>query len=143
MSKTTTAIQTINASADAVWATIAQGGDVHKWFGSAFRACELKGSGEGAERILTLADGGQLRERIVEIDHAAKRFRYAIEEHPLPATNVVGRIEVEDLGGGKTEVRWGATYTVADEHVGVVEQALMGVYGQGIRALEAYCGQAA
>lgn len=143
MKKHTTAVATVTAPADRIWATIAAGGGVHQWFGAVITACELKGSGAGAERFCTMANGAELKERIMEVDHSAKRFRYAIDQHPLPASEVVATIEVADLGDGKTKITWGAEYGVEDAHAEVVDQTLSGLYAQGIQALEDHCRVAA
>ena len=139
MKKQTNVVATASAPADQVWATIAAGDGVHQWFGTVITACELKGTGAGAERLCTMVNGAELRERILEIDHHSQRFSYAIDQHPLPATDVVATIEVVDLGNGKTEIRWGAEYTVEAVHGDMVDQTLNGLYTQGIQALENHC----
>jgi len=143
MKKQTTAVAIVNAPGDKIWETVAAGSGVHKWFGAVITACELKGSGAGAERFCTMVDGAELKERIIEIDHSAKRFRYAIDQHPLPASDVVSTIDVADLGDGKTEITWGAEYSAEGDHAEVVDQVLSGLYAQGIQALEDHCRVAA
>ncbi|MEO1200248.1 MAG: SRPBCC family protein [Pseudomonadota bacterium] len=130
--------QKITAHADDVWATIAKGGDVHRWFEDVIVACDLRGHGEGAERLCTMANGADLRERILEINHDMRRFRYAIEKHPLPATDVVTTITVVGLGQGGAEVTWSAEYSVDPAHETTVDDALKAIYAQGIQSLETY-----
>ncbi|MBW4655302.1 MAG: SRPBCC family protein [Kaiparowitsia implicata GSE-PSE-MK54-09C] len=139
MKKQTSVVAIASAPADKIWATIAAGGGVHQWFGTVITACELKGAGAGAERFCTMANGAELRERIIEADHDARRFCYAIDQHPLPATDVVATIEVADLGDDKTEIRWGADYTVEEAYLDIVDQTLGSLYAQGIQALEDHC----
>ncbi|MBE9169972.1 SRPBCC family protein [Pleurocapsales cyanobacterium LEGE 06147] len=88
MKQAVTVEQEIAGKADAIWATISSGGDVHQWF-PIIQSCRLEGSGEGASRFCTMIDGTELKERIVEVNHATRRFRYAIDRHPLPAQDVV------------------------------------------------------
>ncbi|MEM6387701.1 MAG: SRPBCC family protein [Pseudomonadota bacterium] len=135
--------QTIQAAPDEVWQTISQGGDVHRWFTGAITTCELTGSGEGAERRCTMADGAALEERIIEVDHNQMRFRYAIDKHPLPASDVVATILIAELPDGRTQVTWGADYSVSDDHATVVEETLKGLCGHGIAALETFHQKAA
>ncbi len=97
MRQTITVEQEISGNADAIWATISSGGDVHQWF-PIIQSCRLEGSGEGASRFCTMIDGNKLKERIVEVNHALRRFRYAIEQHPLPAQAVIASIDVRDTG---------------------------------------------
>jgi len=139
MKKHTTATATIDAPADKIWTTIAAGGGVHQWFGTVITACELKGSGVGAERFCTMVNGAELKERIIEIDDEARRFRYTVHQHPLPASDVVATIEVTDLGDGKSKLNWSAEYVVEEAQANAVDQTLSGIYAQGIDALEAHC----
>lgn len=126
--------ETISADADAIWATIAKGSDVHHWFGSVIVACSL----DGTDRACTMADGAELKERILEVDSDARRFRYAIDEHPLPATNVIATITVNVPAEGKTTITWGADYDAAPEHAGLMRETLTGLYAQAIKSLEAF-----
>ena len=128
--------RTIRAPADKVWRTVSTGGDVHRWFSGVITTCELTGSGEGAERRCTMADGALLKERIIEVDNDGMRFRYAIDKHPLPASDVVATIQLVGLPDGRTQVTWGADYSVSDDHAHLVETTLLDLYGRGIEALE-------
>ncbi|XOV83321.1 MAG: SRPBCC family protein [bacterium] len=130
--------RTIQVPANEVWATISKGGDVHHWFTGVITSCALSGTGEGAERFCTMADGAELKERIIEIDHDARRFRYAIDEHPLPASHVIATIFVVGLSDGRAQVTWGADYATDDENSSVVDETLKGLYAHGVSALETY-----
>ncbi len=136
MTETVIAERDIEASADVVWATISKGDGVHEWFGQVITSCSL----DGDRRECTMADGAALKERILEIDQDARRFRYAIDEHPLPARNVIATIEVSETASGKTKVRWSAEFDAQDEHLPMLRETLTGLYGQGIAALDAHCG---
>jgi uncharacterized protein YndB with AHSA1/START domain len=143
MKRTTAATAIVTAPADRIWAVVSAGEGVHRWFGSVITACELTGSGAGAERSCTMVTGAALKERILEIDGAAHRFRYAIDQHPLPARDVVATIDVADLGAGRTRIIWGAEYAASDDQAGLVDQTLSALYADGIRALEDHCRIAA
>ena len=125
----------IDAPAESVWATIAKGDGVHEWFGGVIASCSLAGD----RRECTMADGAKLKERILDVDHGAQRFRYAIEEHPLPAQNVVSTIEVSGKADGKTRVRWSAEFDAEHEHLPVLKETLSGLYTQGIASLGVHC----
>lgn len=128
----------IQAAPDDVWLTLSQGGDVHRWFSGVITTCDLVGAGEGATRTCTMADGSKLEERIIEIDHANKLFRYAIDTHPLPATDLVATIQLRGLPEGRSQITWGADYEVADADAHLVHEALTRIYSQGILALESH-----
>ncbi len=135
MTETVFVERDIEATADNVWATVSKGDGVHEWFSGVITSCNL----EGDRRECTMADGAALKERILEVDHDAQRFRYAIDEHPLPAHNVVATIEVSGKPDGKTHVRWGAEFDAEEEHLPVLKETLSGLYMQGIASLDAHC----
>ncbi|MBE9049165.1 SRPBCC family protein [Nostocales cyanobacterium LEGE 11386] len=138
MRQTVVAEQEISGKTDAIWETISAGGNVHKWFPMVIHSCQLQGTGEGASRFCTMADGNELEERIVEVNHAARRFRYTVDKHPLPAKDVIAFIEVKNAGDGRTFISWGAEFEASEEAVPQVKETIHGLYMQGIQSLEAY-----
>lgn len=90
-----------------------------------------------------MANGAKLKERILEVDHDARRFRYAVDEHPLPAQDVVATITVAEAPNGQTTVSWGADYTAAPGQDAMMQETLEGLYAQGIQSLETYLTKAA
>ncbi|MCZ6894409.1 MAG: SRPBCC family protein, partial [Gammaproteobacteria bacterium] len=89
--------KSINAPSEKVWAAISAIGGLDKWF-PIIAACEVNGSGVGAKRICTMPDGAKMHETIEEIDHDAMRFRYAINESPMPISNYMGTVEMKAAG---------------------------------------------
>ena len=137
-----TAAATIDVPADTAWATIADGGGVHLWFPDVIASSEIDGEGVGAARRCRMRDGAPLAERILEIDHGARRFVYAIDEHPLPATDVVATMTVTPAGAGASRIEWGASFEADDEAVPQVAGMLERIYATGIRNLAAFHGGA-
>lgn len=129
----------VQAPARQVWATVAQGGEVHRWFGSVIRSCRLEGQGAGARRYCEMTNGAALEERILEVDHGLQLFRYAIDQHPLPSGPLQAEISVRDLGGGRSEIRWGARFDPIDGQAEAVSAALREIYTEGIASLERHC----
>ena len=130
--------ETIDADAQAVWDTIAKGDGVHHWFTGVITACRV----DGTDRYCTMADGSDLEERILDVDQENRRFTYAIDKHPLPATDVVSTIIVGATDSG-AEVTWACSYeadTAAAQQVG---EMLMGIYKQGIEGLAQHHARAA
>lgn len=127
----------VNVDPGLVWETIAAGDGLDKWL-PVITQCRLEGSGAGATRYCTMANGAQLKERILEVDHARRIFRYSIDEHPLPARNLTGRVEIRDLGGGAASVSWGARFEVEPAHRSGLEGMLRDVYDKAIQGLEAF-----
>jgi hypothetical protein len=102
------------------------------------KSCRLEGAGEGAARFCVMADGSDLEERIIEINHDVRLFRYAISQHPLPAREVIASMEVKDVGNGRTIIAWGAEFEAGEETAAQVKEMLQMVYSQGIQSLEDY-----
>jgi hypothetical protein len=123
MRHVTTVEREILGNADTIWATMSAGGNVHHWF-PMIQSCRLEGSGEGAARFCVVADGSDLEERIIEINHDARRFRYAVDRHPLPASDVTASIEVRNIGHGRTHIAWGAEFEALDQNAIQVEEML-------------------
>lgn len=132
------ATQQLECSADAAWAVIAQGGGVHRWFSGAIATCSLTGAGEGAARSCTMLDGSQLEERILSVDHGTRTFRYAIDTHPLPATNVVATIDFSKTADGKTQGTWRAQFDASPEDADGVKSQLETLYTGGLQSLDQY-----
>jgi len=63
----------INAPPDSVWSAIRDVGNTHKLFQGVVTQTRME---EGA-RVVTFANGMEIRELIVDMDDAAKRFAYA------------------------------------------------------------------
>lgn len=143
MKRTTKVSLTVQMPAASAWHVISKGGDVHHWFGAVITACELNGDGVGAQRSCVMADGAKLEEKIIAVDHNLRRFVYAVNQHPLPASNVVGTVVVNDLDENTATIQWGAEYECDEQYFEMIDQMLAGLYEQGIRSLETYCRQAA
>ena len=124
----------IDISPELVWNTISAGDGLEKWL-PVITQCRLEGSGEGATRYCTMANGAQLRERIVEVNHARRRFRYAIDDHPLPARNLFGTVEIRDLGTRKSEVSWSADFDADEPQRTELEGMFREVYSGAIDGL--------
>jgi hypothetical protein len=128
--ETLNATKTIDAQSDAVWAAIAAIGGLDCWF-SVIEDCRVEGAGAGARRFLSLAGGGEIEDRIEDIDHQRRRFRYTRTCSPFPVKRYVGVVEVRPAPEGRTEVSWTVDIEVApdakDELVAFLTRALSDV----------------
>ncbi len=126
--------KTIAIRSDEVWSAISSIGGLDRWFPT-ISSCRVEGEGVGATRILTLSDGAEMRDRVLEIDHAARRFRYQRTHSPFPVSKYVAAVEVCDRASA-TEVSWRVDLDVdadaRDQLVGLLENAL----SDGISGLE-------
>ena len=116
----------IQAPAEAIWRVISDFGAACQYL-DMVDDCTVEGEGVGARRTLTLADGGTLVERLETLDEAARRLSYALLSD-TPFGDCLTTVSLADLGPGRCEVRWSATFEAdglpASEEVELMEGAL-------------------
>ena len=128
--------KTITAPAERVWESVAAIGGIENW-SSPIADSEVSGEGEGAKRVCNMADGsGKIYETIETIDHGSKIFQYSIQELPMPISNPLGTIEVQELGNGLTKVNWSIEFEVEEEAEEMMKEMIEGFYVDGIQGLE-------
>ncbi|SLN49695.1 SRPBCC family protein [Oceanibacterium hippocampi] len=101
------------ADVDTVWGLIGGFNDLPRW-NPRVSESRMDGEGVGAIRVLTLANGGSISERLEAEDNAGRAYRYSIVEAPLPVQNYVGRLGAEPAGPNSTTVTWSAEFDPAD-----------------------------
>jgi len=101
----------LSAPADEVWRVVRDFGAIAEWTPPIADA-DVSGEGVGAERTLTLADGGQVVERLEALDEAARTLRYSIVESPLPVEHYEGTLSVRAVDASTCEVTWASTFDV-------------------------------
>ena len=115
---------TINAPAEKVWSIIKNYGDM-SWHPDIFNTTAEGGNKKGATRVLTLKDGGTIKEELKKYDDEKMTYAYKIiemstaktithagaeEKVPaLPVDNYSASIEVE-AKGDQSVVNWTAGY---------------------------------
>jgi hypothetical protein len=106
-----------------------------RWF-PIIDSCRVEGEGVDAIRILGLVGGGYMRDRILEIAEAQRRFRYERFELPFPVENYLGTVEVLERADLRSDVIWSIEFDVADDEkdelVAFIESAL----SDGVDGLE-------
>lgn len=127
-------VKTIDVPSDEAWAAIRGIGGLDRWF-PVISTCRVEGDGVGAIRTLGLVQGGEMKDRIEEIDDEARQVRYLRTHHPLPAASYEGTVRVRDLGGGKSEVAWSVRVEVAPEHRDELVAFIGGALSDGIVGL--------
>ncbi|WP_433060872.1 SRPBCC family protein [Dactylosporangium sp. CS-033363] len=94
----------VAASPGAVWAAIADVGNVHRRLLPG-RVADARI--EGDERILTLPDGTEVRELIVAIDHEQRRLAYSVQgPGRLTLAHHHAAFEVHDHDGTRARLVW-------------------------------------
>jgi uncharacterized protein YndB with AHSA1/START domain len=135
MIETIEIVRTIGAPSVEAWTAIRATGGLDRWF-PVIATCHVEGEGVGAIRTLGLAQGGEMKDRVEEIDDDARRFRYSRVHHPLPATTYKGTVVVRDVAGGKAEVTWSVEIDVEAEARDEVVAFIRAALSDGIAGLE-------
>jgi hypothetical protein len=125
----------VDAPVDKVWVAIRSIGGLDRWF-PVIDSCRVDGQGVGAIRTLGLVGGGEMRDRIVEIDEAGRRFRYERFELPFPVENYRGMVEARGRGDHRSEIVWEIQFEVAAEKRGDLVAFIEGAISDGIDGLE-------
>ena len=141
--KTVAVTKIVAQPADGLWRFIRSGGDVHRILPSVIQTCRVDGAGAGARRYCETKQG-PLEETILTVDDAARLFRYRIDRQSMmPLEHYEGSVHVTDLGGGRAEVLWFATYELLDEKAdGPVRDGLSGMFMTAIDGIGAVAATA-
>jgi len=126
----------LRAQAERVWAAIEAIGGLDRWF-PIIDACRVEGVGEGALRVMTLADGaGEMRDRIVEIAPGERRLRYHRTHLPFPVSDYFGAVEIFDVGLGASRLVWTVRFEAAPENEAPVRDLVRNAISDGVDGLE-------
>ncbi len=136
----------IDATAAKVWAAAKDFDALNTWHPAVAKDEIVAGKNDkvGAVRLLTLQDGGTIKEKLLGFDAAAHSFRYAILEGVLPVSHYTSTFRVRPAGKGKAEVTWSGQFKRkdtsatpaggADDNTAVT--AIGGVYQGGLDNLK-------
>lgn len=130
----------VGNGADAVWSTLAAIGGVDEWL-PIITSCRVDGEGGGAHRTCETADGGVLRERILEVDHRQRRLAYEVHEG-LPVSKYTGVFQIVEEDGEST-LRWTVEAEGDPEAIGQIDAMLQQVVPLAFDGLEATARRAA
>jgi len=119
----------LNAPADRVWADISPFDGVRRL--GAIQDLKIKGEGVGAERTVTLADGGTVVERLDAFDPNNRSFTYSIVgECPLPVRDYSATVTVSEQGTNAARVDWMSSFRPHGAPEDEVVAFLEGLYRQ-------------
>jgi uncharacterized protein YndB with AHSA1/START domain len=124
----------IAAPQDKVWAAVAGVDGLERWF-PVIDGCRLEGSGVGCLRVLTLAGGGgELHDRLEEIDDDTQRLVYHRIAHPFPTTKYIGRVNVRPHGDSAV-LTWTVDIDVAPDQRAELNAFLTGAITDGVAGM--------
>jgi mxaD protein len=106
---------TINAPASKVWGKVQNFGDLGAWHPAVAKTEIVGGTNnqKDAVRLLTLQDGGQIKETLTAYNHANMTYSYVINEGVLPVSGYASTIQVLPTATG-SEVIWQGNFKRKD-----------------------------
>lgn len=129
----------IKAAPEKVWDLAGDFGGIHRWHPAAKSTDITKGDKDktGAERTITLQDGGKIMERLTARNAKRMTYSYVILEGVLPVSNYRSTMTLTKAGKDTTKVKWTSTFTAkkgATDKAAV--EAITGVYKGGLDNLK-------
>jgi len=121
---------------DTAWEAIRKIGRLDVWFPS-IATCRVEGHGVGAHRYMTLKRGGDITDRVVEIDPTKRRLTYQRIRSPFPVTSYTGTVEVFESFDARAIVVWTVDFESDPEDSEAVAQTLRTGIGAGVDGMEA------
>jgi mxaD protein len=128
----------INAKAANVWAKAHNFGDLGAWH-PAVKSTEVvegENNQNGAVRLLTLQDGGTIKEKLEAYNDAKKSYSYTILEGVLPVSEYHSTITVKSISADKTKVTWTGKFKSAGAPDAEAVKVISGVYRGGLDSLK-------
>lgn len=107
---------TINAPASKVWEKTSDFVDLGAWHPAVAKTEITSGTNntKGAVRLLTLGDGGTIKETLTAYSVADMTYSYVINEGVLPVSNYASTIQVKPIDAGSSEVVWTGNFKRKD-----------------------------
>jgi hypothetical protein len=81
----------MTVTSDKAWEALGKIDRLDVWFPS-IATCRVEGDGVGAHRYMTLHRGGDITDRIVDINPARRRLTYQRTRSPFPVTSYTGTV---------------------------------------------------
>jgi len=126
----------LKVPAGTVWEAISSIGRLEVWF-PIIETCRIDGQGAGAARVMTLVNGGgEIRDRIEEVDSARRRLVYLRPVSPFSVTYYRGTVEVFESYDGCGVVVWTIDFESKPEDAQSVADLVRGAIGDGLDGME-------
>ncbi|RLA10373.1 MAG: hypothetical protein DRQ60_11355 [Gammaproteobacteria bacterium] len=129
--------QQISATPAQVWALIGDFHGIMNWF-PGITESRPEGSGVGAIRHLTMADGSVISDRLVA-EQTGQSYSYEIAAGEVPMKNYLGTVSVEQSGEGSI-LLFNGSFDVTDEQrepaIGFIKQIYTGAFDNARQLLE-------
>lgn len=130
-----TITKTIAVPERLAWTAIRGIGGLDRWF-PIIRLCRVEGDGVGALRIMALAEGGEMIDRIDALDDDRQCLRYTRIAMPFPLTDYHGSVKVREDGPEQAIIEWSLSFTVAEADRLTMNGLVAGAISNGLCGLE-------
>lgn len=127
--------KTLTVNADQAWAAISGIGELDRWF-PIISDCSVLGAGVGATRILTLVDGGKIKDRIESIDHQQRSLRYNRIESPFPVQSYLGTVKISKVNDNSAKLSWTVEIDVQEEQREAMVELIRRAITEGVDGME-------
>ncbi len=118
----------------AVWKIAGAFCSIRDWH-PAVKQCEQVTEGDDTFRILTLQDGGKIKEKLT--DSSDESYNYEIVESPLPVKDYKATLSVEPgRNEGFTMVVWTAEFEPAGASEQDARKTISGIFGDGLKGIK-------
>lgn len=106
----------VHAAPGVVWEKFKNFDGLDTWHPAVAKDELVAGSNNqpGAERLLTLGDGGTIKEKLLGFDERHHRFKYQILDGVLPVSHYTATIGVKAAGRNRSKVTWSGTFKRKD-----------------------------
>jgi mxaD protein len=136
----------IQAPAGKVWDAAKNFDQLNTWLPPVAKDEIVEGQNNtvGAVRLLTLKDGGTVKEKLLAYSPASRTLRYRIVESVLPVSHYTSVFTVKSAGKGKSTVTWSGRFKRKNEGPSpgdnendkAATDTITGVYQAGLSTLK-------
>lgn len=117
-----------------LWAVVGDFCAIKDWH-PAVVACEEFAEGGNTYRMLTLGDGGKIKEKLTDKDDTG--YSYEIIESPLPVKNYSATLEVgEEDEEDRLEIEWEAEFDADGVDDEKAKDVVKGIFNAGLSAIK-------
>ncbi|MBL1142372.1 MAG: SRPBCC family protein [Proteobacteria bacterium] len=127
----------LDVAADKLWNLIGGFNALPDWH-PAIENSELQE--EGSMRVLSLAGGGEIVERLEKYDDNERIYSYTITDSPLPVKNYRAEIKVIDKGDDKASVEWSSEFSAEGATESEAMDVITGIFQAGLDNLKKMYG---
>ena len=127
----------LDVAADQLWATMGGFNALPDWHPLVDKS-ELQN--EGSMRILSLAGGGEIVEKLEKYDEKEKVYSYTITDSPLPVKDYRAEIKIIDHGDGKSSVEWSSEFEADGAPENEALEVITGIFQSGLDNLKKMYG---